>query len=873
MPAGFWADTNTIFRPGICTTMNYGSHENPSIVNTRLQNFYTQSRLAFWLKEGTYANHLGRFEWKWFYANEDTPPSGDMTDPDNALYDWSMFDAIHDLPIFTSSGIGPGLLVSWRPTNGSAPNWYTNLGYTWVSSNNVEQVRWDLEAARQYVKDFMTAFHARYSSSKKFWLINVGEAVGGSSSNFPSGFSQDLQQRGYADIVNHIFNIWGGEICAAMGANSINTVINYTLPLITFVHPDVKMFTSGCTPTCTIGTAKREMQDEVDLRPIFQGLEYNGSYQPATWPSISNPFGHSSGYSAIPTAKESFWYCSSVGVLPVPLVYVAMLEWGNGGLTNLSEALVAEALDSYMAGGSDIFPYLPPSYTTTPPEGGGGTYTYVATGTGSTSGTPGQPAGKSSGDLLIMAAAVRDGSDTLNTAPAGWSLLASNLRTALFGRIATNDSSDDVSHDFWSGTGNNYAQIACFSGDVYTDLNTIVVGVGYGGGGTNNDIPSGAVAISTDNCLVIGLGAKQKTLTSNGATITSPTGVDNRLGFNWPNGSNLGFVWDYDIQTTATNIDAGIWDMSINESSYHGSIIIALQSAGTSTPVIPDVPSNVDGTQQGVDSILVSHDDESGADGYRYYLTEVGGVDISPAQFVAQRTQAQKTSDSGYEITGLTGAQSYKGTVSSYNSAGESAQSSEWSETTDTPADATPPSFAGITSATYSAVTGDVTVTFSKGSDAVTAEASLRYYAHVSTGTPDFDVDDYGPFTDVTSIIIDDLLDGTYNIGVSVKDLAGNRSTNTDTEQVVVGAVVVGGTIESCELNSGTVRSGDAYLFLAEQGAVMVVNISNPAENGLPIVFNGDGSITLSGIAGDAGRYDWLVLNADGTERGSGWVE
>lgn len=221
-------------------------------------------------------------------------------------------------------------------------------------------------------------------------------------------------------------------------------------------------------------------------------------------------------------------------------------------------------------------------------------YTFVAAGTISATETaaPGQPAGKAAGHLLLMLSCARAAAGTLNASPAGWTLLAETSSTtddelALFGRIATNDASDNVSHDFWAGSTATRCQIAAFSGDVYTDLSTIVAHSAVSGSSSNTaNIPNPAITITTDNCLVIGIGKKAKTTTSDGATFTSPAGLSNRIDSQWQTGTQVGFVWDYTQQTTAANISASVWTQSVAESLNYASVIVALKTlaAGTVWP-------------------------------------------------------------------------------------------------------------------------------------------------------------------------------------------------------------------------------------------------------------------------------------------------
>lgn len=224
-------------------------------------------------------------------------------------------------------------------------------------------------------------------------------------------------------------------------------------------------------------------------------------------------------------------------------------------------------------------------------------YTFRAAGTWGTAGDPGDPAGKTAGDLLLMITSARLATETLNAAPAGWTLLFDTSTTtkeqlALFGRIATGDANDTVSHDFWSGTSYNATQIAAFYGDVFSGgLGSIVAhSVAAGTDGSANDIPTSALTISTADTLVIGAGFKQKTATSDGATLTDPAWMNTRIGEKDTSGNASFTVWGFTQQSTAANISASSWTQSIAESADYSSLIVSLKTAAAA-PGWTAVPS------------------------------------------------------------------------------------------------------------------------------------------------------------------------------------------------------------------------------------------------------------------------------------------
>lgn len=196
------------------------------------------------------------------------------------------------------------------------------------------------------------------------------------------------------------------------------------------------------------------------------------------------------------------------------------------------------------------------------------------------------PTGWQIGDLLLIATCARLSTETLAT-PAGWTLLAdttasTNDSLALYGRVA--ESGDTSPSLDWSGTSSARHQMAAFYGNVYTDLSTIVAHSAVAGSTSNTaNLPNPALTVSTDECLIVAVGKKQKTATSDGATLTSPAGLDNRIGTNVIAGSNLMMVWDYTQQATAANVGASVWTQSIAESLEYASLCVALRTTADAT--------------------------------------------------------------------------------------------------------------------------------------------------------------------------------------------------------------------------------------------------------------------------------------------------
>ncbi len=193
------------------------------------------------------------------------------------------------------------------------------------------------------------------------------------------------------------------------------------------------------------------------------------------------------------------------------------------------------------------------------------------------------------GNLLLVCTAARAATETLSD-PSGWTRLQDTVSTnndslILYGRIATNDASDNFSGD-WSGSSRSGAQMAVLTGDIYSDLATIVAHSATTGVTTNlSTIPLTALTISTANTFVVGCGKRAKTASTDGATITAPAALTGHIGSLYPNGATeVGITWDAVQQTTATNISADSWTFSASESVPYATMTVALKTASAQAP-------------------------------------------------------------------------------------------------------------------------------------------------------------------------------------------------------------------------------------------------------------------------------------------------
>lgn len=877
---GFWADTIQEFAPGV----GFGNNADTpaATVNTRSTTFFSPLRRASWFGAGEYPNIKTKINWATCYTNQNVRPTN-PADHTDAGYNWALFDSYNSMAELVN---GVKLQVMLFINQGRQPQWFIDLGYTFMpnagaSSQPVTRV--DLEASRTEIMLFLTAISTRYALTRKFWSFQLSEFSIGTSDSFPVGFSQAAHRAGLATLLNSMHDQFGGRV--TIGLESMTEAVSaLCYPTIANCLPDMRIGQH----TTSIIVSERDFQ----TRPLIQSTEPNGQNVPlGAYSGISNPFGYDGSTAAhLATAEEYLFWVSRNdgdynGQRPTHCLICVVSEFSGG---NISDALWAAALTAAMEGGTDANPALPDNYSTAPPSGGAGTAMVAANGSVASATTgnliPGLMA-KDIGDGLLLFTDINNNVATLQTGPPSWTLFAETSATnhdgaAIYFKFAedtlTNSSSlDYVDHRFWGETNQQRAVIFRLTGGLYPTVADMVAHLAIAGQGQQNDTASPELVVTVDNCFIFAVGTKMKGPTSNGATCTSPAGLTSRALLYYPDGSSIpAFCADYVQQTTATTIAAGTWDFSINESTRGAAILLALRTSGgedTTDPVLhaTDEPT---GTAQSQTEIQWSWNDATDNVAVVRYNLQYRDHTDTDWIFLAIVTQADKTADSGYLQSALAGGTEYDMRYNAEDAAGNlSAWSDFGTETTDTPVDATPPTYGGITSVSFDAAVGVIIITHTQGTDGVTAQADLKYFVvgALSPAAVDFDTYLEGPFdaADSFSFSSAGYELGTWNFGLVCVDAAPNASTNTDTESVTLTAPPQG-LIRKCQLNTGTTQSGTHYLAYAPKGTPISVNWSSPSSSGAELAtFNADGEIPVLCPAGD---YDFVLGNDDGTWRITG---
>jgi hypothetical protein len=161
--------------------------------------------------------------------------------------------------------------------------------------------------------------------------------------------------------------------------------------------------------------------------------------------------------------------------------------------------------------------------------------------------TPGLPAGVQKGDLLLVFCAIRNTAATITT-PTGYTALLSDTNVALFGKIHSgSESAPSVAFSSGSAGDTTSAQMAAFR---YVQNVAALTASSSNVAAQNIAVP--AALPPRHRCVALWLGWKQDDWTSvatfSGTEIGEPSTTT---------GNDQGLVWDYSIQSLATEVAAG----------------------------------------------------------------------------------------------------------------------------------------------------------------------------------------------------------------------------------------------------------------------------------------------------------------------------
>lgn len=207
---------------------------------------------------------------------------------------------------------------------------------------------------------------------------------------------------------------------------------------------------------------------------------------------------------------------------------------------------------------------------------------------------PTLPASRAAGNLLLTGVTLNDAGTLLPTSVDGWGnplyTYTGGVRIGLYGRIATADSADTFVGSF-STTTKRHGSMACFTGDIISNINSIVHAGNYRSTSANSsEMNAGSLTVTSNDRLIITVARRQHTTTVVSLGNAFVAGVSS---LNWHRDSqSMLSAWCYWQQTTATDIvnDNIGWDILPGDSVAYSthSIMVALNPESATGAVYPE---------------------------------------------------------------------------------------------------------------------------------------------------------------------------------------------------------------------------------------------------------------------------------------------
>jgi len=192
--------------------------------------------------------------------------------------------------------------------------------------------------------------------------------------------------------------------------------------------------------------------------------------------------------------------------------------------------------------------------------------------------------------ILVCVAGSHDGTgDEVVDALSGYELLGSSLNTReqayLFGKIAGASESDpNVTTTNYDADAPFIGQCATFSGTLDEIASILAHSITLESVQGLQDIALPALTVTTDNTLIIALGYKRENIGT--SALSDQTGVSwtEIIEIGSSAGSDISLVVNFGVQTTATSISSGEFDVTDVGTDRSGGIMLSLKEAEAAPP-------------------------------------------------------------------------------------------------------------------------------------------------------------------------------------------------------------------------------------------------------------------------------------------------
>lgn len=167
-----------------------------------------------------------------------------------------------------------------------------------------------------------------------------------------------------------------------------------------------------------------------------------------------------------------------------------------------------------------------------------------------TSVSPGLPTQAIPGDTIIVIASIRNSGTGMPQAPAGWKTLLLYGNLGVFAKMLAYGETTIPAITFAGGVANATTIAGSFAIRYCRDVDNILHASSTVLNGAVQDIATPALTVTSDGCLIVGVGWKQ----DDWVTVTPPTGFTIASYGSTTTGDDAGQASAYKLQTTAANI-------------------------------------------------------------------------------------------------------------------------------------------------------------------------------------------------------------------------------------------------------------------------------------------------------------------------------
>jgi hypothetical protein len=318
---------------GVYKSSGQGWASEPSLIDTQYSNYVGATHEDAYLdldadNERYYFCGGRKYEWDAMLVNENLAPTSrtQAQNPNWSNYKWNNNDVIDEM-LDDSSAVAAGkakacIFVGTTATSSvdPVPNWLESASgrLTWTDGQGKVHIRLDKTVAHQHVADFLIAVSKRYGNDPRVASITHAEYY---TNPDGGGIPADFDYDAYRTNIKTVWQEWIANTPVDANGNRVTLMQGEPIPTGGFVTAqnirDIGIGVSGSVPHLFSGGALETLRQQLygDV-PLEHKVNANGIGDSQQWPTVSNPFGLSSGTRAL-RYEHVAWYYGTEGETPL----------------------------------------------------------------------------------------------------------------------------------------------------------------------------------------------------------------------------------------------------------------------------------------------------------------------------------------------------------------------------------------------------------------------------------------------------------------------------------------------------------------------------------------------------------------------------